>query len=39
MATFGERKAVWLWRGVLLTGVALGLCLATGFIRPIDWNS
>ena len=37
-AKFGERKAVWLWRGVLTAWIVFGLCLATGFIRPMDWN-
>jgi len=35
---FGEARAVWVWRTILLAGVAFGACLATGMINPMTWN-
>lgn len=35
---FGEKKAVWIWRGFLLAGVIFGVCLATGQINPVSWS-
>ncbi|NQV26685.1 MAG: hypothetical protein HQ518_20215 [Rhodopirellula sp.] len=37
-AVFGERKAIWIWRGFLLSGVVFGSCLATGQVNPMTWN-
>lgn len=36
--TFGESRAVWVWRVALLAGVAFGLLLATGQINPLRWD-
>jgi hypothetical protein len=35
---FGERNAIWIWRSALATGIVFGLCLATGYVRPMTWN-
>lgn len=38
MASVGETRAVWIWRGFLLIGVVFGVCLATGQINPMSWD-
>ena len=34
---FGEERAIWAWRVLLLLGVIFGTLLATGIINPIHW--
>jgi hypothetical protein len=34
---FGDARAVWILRGILLSIATLGILLATGWIRPIQW--
>ena len=34
----GEPSAPWVWRGLMLAGVAFGLLLAGDVIRPIHWS-
>ena len=34
---FGENRAMWILRGLFLTGAAFGVLLAAGVVRPIQW--
>lgn len=35
---FGPTRAMWILRGLLLTFALFGCCLATGVVRPIQWQ-
>ncbi len=35
---FGEEGGAWVFRGLLLVGLLLGVLLAVGVIHPIKWD-
>ena len=34
---FGEDRAIWILRGLLIAGIVFGVLLAMNIIRPIQW--